>query len=158
VGLPGREYTRPPLEGLANASADNLLSAVILYSVRLAKLYGGSPMMFAILTQIEQGLSVLLREVRFSKAVGKLWETKYNTYEGPSSTSISTETVKSTARTRSRDEDDEEPLTETRTWAIRQQVDTDVIDGPLLLGSTIGWLSWHRVATPSLSASSPAGS
>ncbi|KAK1808337.1 hypothetical protein LTR12_017300 [Friedmanniomyces endolithicus] len=101
-------------------------SAVILDSVRLAKLYGGSPMMFVILTQIEQGLSVLLREVRFSNAVGKLWATDYNRYQGASSTSIPTETAKSTARTRPGDEDDEEPLTETPTLAIRRQVDTDI--------------------------------
>ncbi|KAK0352574.1 hypothetical protein LTR91_022559 [Friedmanniomyces endolithicus] len=101
-------------------------SAVILDSFRLAKLYGGSPMMFVILTQIEQGLSVLLREVRFSNAVGKLWATDYNKYQGASSISIPTETAKSTARTRPGDEDDEEPLTETPTLAVRRQVDTDI--------------------------------
>ncbi|KAK0767394.1 hypothetical protein LTR02_018334, partial [Friedmanniomyces endolithicus] len=75
---------------------------------------------------IEQGLSVLLRELRFSNAVGKIWATDYNKYQGASSTSIPTETAKSTARTRPRDEDDEEPLTETPTLAIRRQVDMDI--------------------------------
>ncbi|KAK1036167.1 hypothetical protein LTR74_018863, partial [Friedmanniomyces endolithicus] len=75
---------------------------------------------------IEQGLSVLLREVRFSRAVGKLWETDYNKYQGTSSTSIPTETAISTALTRPGDEGDEEPLTKTPTWAIRRQVDTDI--------------------------------
>ncbi|KAK0927960.1 hypothetical protein LTR29_017524 [Friedmanniomyces endolithicus] len=94
--------------------------------VRLAKLYGLSPMMFAIFTQIEQGLSVLLREVRFSRAVGKLWETNYNMYDGAISTSTPTETARTTVRTRPGNEDDEKPLTKNTTWALRRLVDTDI--------------------------------
>ncbi|KAK0362667.1 hypothetical protein LTR02_016442 [Friedmanniomyces endolithicus] len=103
---------------------------MILGSTRLAMLYGRSPTKFVILTQIEQGLFVLLRETRFSRAESKLWKTNYNTYEGTTSTSRPTEAAKTAAHTKPGYADDEEPLTETDLWAIRRQIDTDIFYEP----------------------------
>ncbi|KAK0302553.1 hypothetical protein LTR29_015805 [Friedmanniomyces endolithicus] len=100
--------------------------AIMLDSVRLAKMYGQSPKMFVILTQIQQGLSILLREIRVSKTVRTLWETNYNMYEGASSTTMTAATAKSTVRTKPRDEDDEELLTEISQWANRRPTDTNI--------------------------------
>ncbi|KAK1809214.1 hypothetical protein LTR12_016429 [Friedmanniomyces endolithicus] len=107
-----------------------VVSGMILGSTRLAMLYGRSPTMFVILTQIEQGLLVLLREIRFSRAESKLWKTNYNTYEGTTLTSRPTEAAKTAARTKLGYADDEEPLTETDLWAIRRQIDTDIFYEP----------------------------
>ncbi|KAK0890011.1 hypothetical protein LTR57_025237 [Friedmanniomyces endolithicus] len=90
-----------------------VVSALLFGSLRLWKLYGRDPIAFVILTQIEQGLSMLLREIRISRAVKYLWETNYNNHEGTISTSVATGSGRILTKTRPASGEDEEPLSET---------------------------------------------
>ncbi|KAK4897864.1 hypothetical protein LTR49_027934 [Elasticomyces elasticus] len=103
-----------------------VVSALLLGSLRLWKLYGRDPTAFVILTQIEQGLSILLREIRFSRTVKYLWETNYNNHEGTVSTSIAAGSGRTLTTTRPSPEEDEEPLSETSDWVIHRQTDLNL--------------------------------